>query len=197
MSTPIPGIELSFCLLAAVNGSFDPAYPHYYRDFRSVIHGIDSYVPRMATSEGQANFVYFHNLEWDGCSLAVVEKAGGWRTFEGFDDYFRFLVQLLESMRSNMEDRARRWPYSMIGTLSSGYDSTTVTALARCVGLQKVVCFKRGESRDDGAAIASHFGVEPVVVSVDEWSHGRMPEVRFLAANSFGEDIDFSRSKAV
>ena len=123
------------CLMSAVGGTFDPAYPRYFHDFFSIVHGLEKHVRQMPISSGVVNYLYFDNAVWDGRSVSIEKKPLGNRSFESFDAYHRFLVDSVRGLSVNLKDPSRSWIYSMLGTLSTGYDSPTVTTLARPFGL--------------------------------------------------------------
>jgi len=178
------------CLLAVSRHRFAPEYRHYHRDFLSIIKGIRKYRAVLPTEQGRVRFTYFDNLHWDGQSLTTIEKPGAERRFERFAEYRAFLESSLSRMAGNMGSSKRARRYEFLATLSTGYDSPTVTALAKPFGLERVVCFHReGNLRDRGSSIAPYLGVEPVLVPVDAWRDLDRPEIPFIAADSFGEEV--------
>jgi hypothetical protein len=181
------------CLLAASGAAVDPTYDRYYEDFYTVVKGLDGYQRLLATSHGDVEFVYFDNLRWDGDKPRRVAKPGGDERLDSFDDYLDFLQKSMSALAANLNAPQRHSPYRMLGTLSTGYDSTTVTALAAEVGCEEVMCFDssyQGED-DSGETIATYLGVKPVRVSLTGWRQLEFPEVPFIAANSMGEEVRF------
>jgi hypothetical protein len=82
----------------------------------------------------------------------------------------------------------------LIGTMSSGYDSTTVGALARNHGLKEIITFDeaRGGDPDSGVEAARHLGLKAIVIRREAWrERGPLPEVPFLCADGYGEDRFF------
>jgi hypothetical protein len=86
-----------------------------------------------------------------------------------------------------------------LSTLSSGYDSTTITVLAREAGLEDVLTFTRGfdgpslggpTESDSGAAVAQMLGLRCHAIEPDD--RVALQEVPFFAANSSGEDVQFA-----
>lgn len=197
------------CVLAASGASLDPSYPHYYRDLSSVVRGLERYVRTLRTSAGPLELVYFDNLAWDAMALSREPKPRTLRDFSSFAKYRAFLAGSLDGLAENLaaESRARR--YRMLGTLSTGYDSSTVATLAREAGCEEVLCFDRawperdreralrercGEI-DSGAENARVLGLRPVVVPLDGWRALEMPEVPFLAVNGMGEEVRFKTAE--
>ena len=181
------------CLLSQTGLGASVAYPHYLRDFNSIVKGIRDYTSPLPLVDGTpAQLVYFDNLQWDGVALRRSTKPCAHRSFRTFDQYHGFLNRSLERLAENMADPGRTLRYRMLGTLSTGYDSATVTALAGRFGLQEVLCFERGNDRDIGTRIAHYFGVTPIPVNVQAWRKLPFPEVSFIAGDAFGEEVHYS-----
>ena len=180
------------CLMAMLEGHFDPSYPRYLRDFTSIVRGIHHYVRTLPSDLGPVSLVYFDNLRWNGQELRVEPKPEPHRDFSTFESYHDFLKSSLERIGSNMRDEEREHRYEFQGTLSTGYDSTTITTLAKPFGLGEVLCFEYPSGRDRGAYIASYLGVKATALTVDAWREGRRPELPFLSVNGFGEEVHFS-----
>ena len=182
------------CVLAASGAKLHPTYRYYRRDIQSVVRGISRYRRTLPTSAGPARLWYFHNFAWDGTASREVEKPEEPRDFGSFESYRRFLDETLGRVVRNARDAGRARPLGLIGTMSSGYDSTTVATLGRGHGLEEIVTFDeaRGGDPDSGVEAARHLGLRPVVVRREAWrEHGPMPEVPFLCADGHGEDRFF------
>jgi hypothetical protein len=182
------------CLLAAANASVDYAYARYIEDFNSVIKGQEDYKRSVPSSAGPLRLVYFRNLSWDGRSLQECAKPGTERRFESFEDYHVFLSGGIGRCLANAADALRRLRFTPLGTLSSGYDSPTVAALAREHGLKEVISFAqaRGGWVEDGTPIAAALGLHIIAIDRDSWRTQPFAEVPFLAADGRGEDVFFS-----
>jgi hypothetical protein len=99
----------------------------------------------------------------------------------------------MERIVENMAAPLRRYPYRALGTLSSGYDSTAVSVLAKRCGCQEVITFdqaRRGDE-DSGSAIAHHIGLQTLSVAREAWRCADFAEVPFLASYSSAEDVNF------
>jgi hypothetical protein len=176
------------CLLSITQAELDPSYPGYYEDFFSVSKGLQQYRRELQTSVGHVHLTYFDNLRWDGVGITVVPKANPRRDLGDFFKYVDF-----RGLADNMADRARRFPYRMLGTISTGYDSPAVAALAAEAGCRDVVCFDtshQGEA-DSGHEIAKCLGLEVIPVSLGAWRVLVRPEIPFLAGNGIGEELRF------
>ena len=182
------------CLVAAAGAKLNPTYRHYKRDIHSVVRGITTYKKTLETSAGPARLWYFHNFAWDGKALRQLAKPDPDRDFSSFEPYRDFLDETLGKVTRNAQDPARAHPMGLIGTMSSGYDSTAVGALGRKHGLEEIVTFDeaRGGDPDSGVEAAHHLGLRAIVVRREAWcEHGPLPEVPFLCADGRGEDRFF------
>ena len=179
------------CLIAASGAKISACYTEYYPDFASVVKGLDHYKRTIESSRGPIQLVYFNNVEWDGNAPTVVPKRDCPRDFSNFAAYERFLRDTMRALASNMRDRARVHPYEMLGTLSSGYDSTTVSVLAKDAGCREVLCFDQARKGDDdsGVANAERLGLTARLVPTTAWRKLDTPEVPFIAANAMGEEV--------
>ncbi len=184
------------CLASALGASFDPAYPYYLHDFISVIRGLGHYVKTLPSSLGPVSLVYFNNLCWDGDRLVEITKPEAVRDFASFENYTDFLKTSLERIADNMGDHERGHRYTFQGTLSTGYDSTTVTALAKQFGLSEVLCFQYSDGRDRGSEIATSLGVRPAAIQVNDWRDMTFPELPFLSVNGFGEEVQYAAARS-
>ncbi len=182
------------CLTAATRASVDPLYPRYFSDFRTIRDGLGRYRRTLETTRGPVQLTYYHNLEWDGSRLREVGKPPVARDFADFGKYRSFLAHSLECLADNMASRARRRPYRLLGTLSSGYDSATAAVLGREAGLAEVITVDRarGGEPDSGAELALRLGLRAHVVRRDAWRDRPFAEVPFIAADAKGEDVYFS-----
>jgi hypothetical protein len=189
------------CLIAALDASVDPSYGRYYWDFRSIVDGIRRYKRELATSRAPVELVYFDNLRWDGRRLERVEKAMTRGAFGTFGAYRAFLASCLAAVAANLADPRRARPLEMLSTASSGYDSPTVTVLAREAGCREVLSFDRARGRDEesdsGEAIATALGMRVRTVSRDGWREAPLSEVPFIAANAYGEEVHYKGAEAL
>ena len=181
------------CLLAAVGASVDPSYARYFEDFRSIRRGLRQHRRELATSVGPVRLTYFDNLAWDGARLSREPKAAPTRDLRSFEQYRAFLEETLARLGDNLAAPERRHPYTLVGTISSGYDSAAVAALARRAGLRDVISFdrSRGGLDDTGGQLAERLGLRLTVLRRDAWRLMHLPEVPFLAADAKGEDVHF------
>ncbi|HEV2672608.1 MAG TPA: hypothetical protein VGU74_16050, partial [Gemmatimonadales bacterium] len=114
-----------------------------------------------------------------------------------FPHYRAFLESSLARLMENASAPGRAFAFDPLGTISSGYDSATVAALAR-PGLREAIAFDRSGSgeQDSGSQIAAALAIRLTVIERDAWRATTLPEVPFLAADAKGEDVYFSSAAA-
>lgn len=181
------------CLLAITDAKLDPSSAEYLPHIGTIAKGFRRYERELAVSAGTVRFMYFNNLRWDGTTLTDLDKPDDKRDFSTFAKYSDFLLGSLGSIASNMAASGRQNPYQMLGTLSSGYDSTTTTVLAHKVGLREVISFSNapGGLADDGKDIADLLGIRHSTISRSGWKSLDLVEVPFIASDAKGEDVYF------
>ncbi len=181
------------CLLEATGTPIDPASGRYYWFFRTVVAGLKKYARRFPTERGNVQLTYFDNLVWDGRALTVVPKPGLGKDFSTFDRYATFLRTSMRDLAENGASPLRAHPYQLLSTASSGYDSPTVTVLAKEAGAREVLCFdqaRRGMD-DSGEPLARVLGMTPVIFERHAWMSSPLPEPAFMAADAHGGDVFF------
>ncbi len=181
------------CLLWFSGGQVDLHYTTHIVDLDSVLRGIEHYKPSLKTSSGSVRLTYFDNLTWDGKKLSVTKKRIPRRDFSDFAKYRQFIDESLRLIAENMVAIGRRQRLSLIGSMSSGYDSATTTALALPHGLKDVFSFTtaRGGDNDSGIRVADALSIILRLIDRDGWRAHRLPEVPFLAAQASGGDVFF------
>lgn len=181
------------CILETINASIDPSYPHYFADLNSIIHGVDKYCRFLRTSVGSLRLTYFENLIWNGKSLQPIPKPFPRRDFSTFEKYRAFMLDSMVLLARNMAAPQRKFPYRMLSTLSSGYDSPTVTTLAREAGCSEAICIDKALHGHDeaGHAIAAVLGVHALRIRRAEWREHLLPEPPFIVGDGLGQDLPF------
>lgn len=188
------------CLVASGGAALDPSYGGYYEDFRTVTAGLRKLRSRVHTRHGELRLHYFNNLAWDGHDLSSRDKPNITRDFGSFEAYERFLLATMARIAANARDPARRDEFHGLGTVSTGYDSPTVAAIARRAGaFDRVLTFTtaRGGGSDDGTPIASALGLEVVKVAREAYRTLDAPEIPFLASNAYGEESHYAGAEDV
>lgn len=185
VSNSLPGV------LAVAGERLNPAWPYYHRDLFSVVRGLHRYVRQLAATGGPIELCYFDNLLCDPTGWSREKKPDIPCRFREFADVAGYYQRSIAGIASNMADGARNYSYEFMGSLSTGYDSTTITAIASRFGLQDVICFTREGGRDDGRSLAHYFDANPIGIDVDAWRDRERPEQLFIAADCFGEEAHY------
>jgi hypothetical protein len=190
------GIHVSNSLIglaAVLNLAVDPLYKKFYEDFRTIVNGLENYKSIVETSNPPVRLTYFRNLVFDGERLTICDKPCGDRRFSSFNEYYGFLEESLTRIGRNIADTSRRYNYTPLGTLSTGYDSPTVAVLAKRIGNSEVLTFRhgRGGTDDDGSEIASRLNLKAIPLNRDIWRQQQGSEIPFIAANAYGEEAHY------
>jgi hypothetical protein len=187
------------CLLAAVGGRVAPDYDGYFRDFETIIRGIANYHRTVASSAGPVRLTYYDNLCWRNDRLVEFPKPTPRRDFSTFERYRDSVEAILCQLAENARSASRTYSYRLLATISSGYDSPAVAALARRAGLRQTLSFSaaRDQRPDSGAEVARRLGLEPIVVDSSLWRRSKLPEVPFLASDAKGEDVYYAGGEDV
>jgi len=187
------------CLAAAADLDFLIDH-NWFAAFHSIVRGIEQYQAEIPSSHGNILLTYFHNLIWNGRILGRVEKPTIHRDFSSFERYYDFLNGTLRRVQLNAGDSARQHTFRPLTTISTGYDSSAVTALAKVVD-PKVEGFTFGNtvtpSKDDGGEIARHLAVTLDLIDTNEWQNHVLPEVPHIAADCLGEDIQYTGADSI
>ena len=190
------------CLTSAIGARARLDYWRYLRDMGSIGEGLDRYRRTIPTTGPPVRLTYFNNLVWDGGRLVERDKPPVTAALASFGEYRRFMRETMAGIASNMADPGRRHPYAWLGTVSSGYDGATVTALGVEVGCKQAVTFDRSrrDEPDSGEAVARALGIEPLVIERASWYRRAieldpLPEAPFLAAAPNGELAPFAAAR--
>lgn len=109
-------------------------------------------------------------------------------TEKPFADYADYSTRIRAALASAI---ANAPGYEMAVSLSSGYDSTAVAAIAAGLGCRRALTFSSGTSgADSGAGTAARLGMS--VESFDRLAYKArddLPEAEFLATGMSGEDV--------
>src|SRR5688500_16763832 len=125
-------------LLAATGARLDPGHD-YLLEAKAMLAGLDRYETSFHVLH--PTIERFHQIYHD-VLVATDGKLERKRTipvreFRSFDDYLSMLRDRLVALCANAADAARRAPLATFGTLSTGYDSTAITALIKDHGVPR------------------------------------------------------------
>ena len=142
-------VSNSLAFLLALSGErLDPKYPHYYLDFLNH-NRVGIRVKKKRLRLAGPRFVEIH----DCCNLAIqpdLTNIAGWRNLLGppprdYDDYVAFLSRTAEQVFANAGDPGPAHGPTVRSTLSQGYDTTAVSALAAKAGCREAVTFRKSK----------------------------------------------------
>ena len=180
-------------LLSYASLSLEPSYGDYAKDMETISRGFKKALRRLRTKGGgDVELIYYENYRWDGQQGERIDKPFPRRDFSSYERYRDFMQTCLRLMSENLHDKGRRHPFRLLTTISSGYDSPTVAALALDCNVSKALTFGQSkDGRDDsGAAIAQRLGLDVVTVESDAWMNGPPIEAAFYASCGFmGENV--------
>jgi hypothetical protein len=177
-------VSNSLAFLLALSGErLDPKHPHYYLDF------LDFNRAGIRVKQKQLRLAGPRVMELhDCCNLAIqsdltmsrLEKPLG-PPPQDYAGYVSFLSRTVEEVFRNATDASRRWAYRPVTTLSQGYDTTAVSALAAKAGCSEAVTFRKSNSRggyqdDSGSKIAPYLGLR--IVEYERTDYESLPQRR-------------------
>lgn len=179
------------CLLAVSGAEIDPTYPDYYRDFTTILKGISEYKKTIKTSMSDIQITMFGYIVWSRSEILYLTRKVTNRNFQSFSQYEQFLQLNIKKLFENMSDGGRIKKYQPLSTISSGYDSTAISALARQAGCKDVLCIDtdRYGNLENGDQVASYLNLNPYQIKRDAWLQLKGEEIYFLAADATAEAV--------
>jgi hypothetical protein len=180
------------CLLNAAGSALRPSYPFYNRVLHSITKGLRNYQRLIDTTAGQVQLTYFDNLVWDGQSLRVEPRIDQAPKFNSFRQYSEYLEEHLRCLAKNASSTHREQPqFRLLTTLSTGYDSAAVSAVAARCGCRKALSFDSANNGlpDSGAEIAKALGLDLILVSRGAWRQRDRIDAPVFASGQIGAVI--------
>ena len=134
-------------LLGFTGATLDDTHD-YYNESMSIVKGIREYKKEFTIIHPEIERfyqVFYENIvvTKDGISF---EFKSGLHEIKSFEEYYDLLWTILCRIRSNYEDPNRKIPLTAFSTISSGYDSTAVTCLAKKLGVDTCFTLKKSAS---------------------------------------------------
>lgn len=182
------------CLLAGAGMQLRTRYTRYQRDLFSIVRGLEGYRRWLPVLGGTVSLLYYENLLWDGREAMPERKPRIDRDFTTYEKYRSFLDGALARLITNAGDPCRGIRYRPLGTLSGGYDSPAVMALARAHGCSDALYLEPNRQTADSVApgIAVHLGVTLHRFPVNGWrERGGEPERLYITGVPDAEDLRF------
>jgi len=179
------------CLLAVSGAEVDITYSDYYGDFTTIVKGISEYKKIIKTSMGDLQITMFGYIVWNQLEISYLIRKITNRDFHSFNEYEQFLQLNFNKLFENMSDKGRIKKYQPLSTISSGYDSTAISALAKQAGCKDALCIDtdRYGNLENGDRVASYLNLNPIQIKRDAWLHLNGEELYFLAADATAEAV--------
>jgi len=150
-------------LLAVTGLDLRDDYPAYSGDVRSIMRGLTARVRTIPTTGPEVTSVFYNNLVWSDGQLREVEKADTAPEFRSYVQYREYLRERAEGIGRNARDPRRRYSVELLSSISSGYDSTATSVIARDAGCDRTVTIRESSSfwrgSDSGKPIADILGM--------------------------------------
>jgi hypothetical protein len=159
-------------LLAFTQELLDPHCLDYPAICDSIMDGINDYRRDIPAKNGIVRRLTYRNLDVSRDKISESEKRLPPR-FGCFEEYRNYLRDNYALIAANARDGARAQPLEICSTQSTGYDTTTVNALASCYGIDKVFTVSKAKSNfylahndegklptDDGGDICTSLGLK-------------------------------------
>ena len=161
-------------LLGFTGATLDDTHD-YHNESVSIIDGNKEYkkeFPIIHPEIERFYQVFYENIvvTKDGISF---EMQNGLHEITSFEQYYNLFWSILSRIKDNYQDPERTIPLSAFSTISSGYDSTAVTCLAKHLGVEACFTVKKSASwmqwsskysTDDGTMAAQHLNLNVIYV---------------------------------
>jgi hypothetical protein len=167
----------------------------YYRESVSISKGIREYEKEFRVIHPQIDTffqVFYENMVVKKSGISFALKNGLY-AIKAFEQYYDLLWSVLCRIRDNYEDPARSIAISAYTTISSGYDSTAVTCLAKqlgvdtCFTVTKTPSLRRWSSKhtiDDGVMAAQALNLK--IIYADALPHSITENELFFLSTNYG-----------
>ncbi|MGY1802932.1 hypothetical protein ACI78T_06600 [Blastococcus sp. SYSU D00922] len=198
-------VSNSLPLALAATGASLRSDHGYHQEYAAILSGVDTYETAFPVDGSTWRFAqYFYGtVEVDHDSLAV--RFSRYRlpaSFGSFEDYRSALADVICRLVVNAQDPRRSNPVQLATTLSSGYDSTAVSALAAEAGVKTAFLRKRSSSlfpsvfkdlaNDDGSIAAAALGFDAVEIpDRPAGAYGDELEAALLAGGPSSREMAF------
>src|SRR5262249_1856544 len=124
-------------ILAYLDDGLDPRCQEFPNICDSFLDGIDGYRRDIPTVKGTIRRQMYRNLDVLKDCVCEWEKLMPPK-FESFEDYKNYRRDNYALIAANARDRSRTRQLEIWSTQSKGYDTTSINAMARVYGLDKV-----------------------------------------------------------
>ena len=178
-------------LAAEVKAEIDLTSDAYPDIFGSITQGLLDYVPNFPTSKGNIKLVYYENLIWNGNTLTEIKKPRIKRNLSNYDAYLSFMKSTMAAIVKNANNSSRKITFDPIASLSSGYDSPAIAAIAATVGVKDGITLTTDSKGDDdsGKTIGELLGYDVITCQRNDWQKHDLPEVDGIAASGNAAEV--------
>jgi hypothetical protein len=184
-------VSNSLVILLAMTGAHPDPLHDYRTEARALATGIDDYDTSFHIKHPTIpsfQQVFHKSIVVTSGELSLQRRIA-LRHFESFEAYRSMLSAHTAAICANAADPARRTRLDCFGTLSTGYDSTAVTAIVKQAGVERFFTYagawgKRSEEYD-ATAIAGAMGVETITLDGTP-SEDPEDELRLIAGSPLG-----------
>lgn len=178
----------------------DMPYAAYGGRFASAVLGIERYEMEIHRSAHGALFrVVYDRFNVGDDGLRLVRPAAA-PHFRDFASYRAHLGDVITRAAGNAAHGDRKQTYRLLGTCSTGYDSSACAVLASELGCREALTFKvdRTGKSDSGRDVAALLGMDAFELQGHGggWVPGGLTEVEFCASGLGGDDIVFQQAES-
>jgi hypothetical protein len=129
-------------LLAYTGASLDDQHDYVDESTSIILHGLTRYNKRFKVVHPRITHflqIFRENVVVENGEVSFEPKPQEAIRLKSFEDYYSALLTKLASAKKNYTSPQRRWLLKDYTTLSTGYDSTAVSCLAKMIGVSE--CF--------------------------------------------------------
>lgn len=181
-------------ILERLNAGLDRSVYDYEKILCSMLYGPKGILDIPLAGGGALRQFVVSNITVTSDEI-LVSRRPEIKPFTDFNDYYSRITGSLKAIKENMSDKSRAFHFGMVATISSGYDSTACSALARTIGCDCVVTLKGGQyDSDNGLAAAKALGYSEIE-SRDKLLYKRSTdciEAMYLCNGELGTELQFS-----
>lgn len=156
-SNSLPGL-LAVSGLKLIDGH------NYQGDLETITRGLHKCTRSIPSNGPDIRLLFFRNLVVGASGFYEEDKPPLNQSFDRFEDYHAFLERAAHEISSNARNPNRRHTVQLASTISSGYDSTVATILAKKNGCRKYFTIQQARSvlpsLDSGEMYASYLGLD-------------------------------------
>jgi hypothetical protein len=188
-------------LIARAKGELDTTRADYHVLLTKMLRGLDHHETELPLKGGRAVTLWaWHHMHIDADLTISKEEKDRPTSFADYTAYETYLSGSMKAIFDNAAHPDRRMQFTPMGTISSGYDSTAITALAADHGSRDAITFSKSRGKlgkqaedDSGAEASETLGLNVSVMDrLDFRKFDDMPEIYGFGV---GSELLSARSK--